>query len=83
MCKAGPKLVQGREKTTRPFEFLLYPGVHQARLTRGEGLQNRKRAQGGATQLMAFSHRCLPPAFRGPSWDPGHTQLKAEPLVET
>lgn len=48
-ARLDPSWFRGRDETTRPFEFLLHPGIHQARLTRGEGLQNRKQAQGRAT----------------------------------
>lgn len=46
-ARLDPKLVRwGREKTNRPFEFLLlYPESTKPGSPGGEGLQNRKRAQ--------------------------------------
>lgn len=79
MCKAGCKLVQ------RQGDPLRFSSTLQSS---GDSSLERKacrtgQAQRGDTELMAFLHRCLPPAFRGPSWVPGLTQLRHEPTALT
>lgn len=70
----------GRKRLRDPGKLLLYPGVHQARLTRGEGLQNRNGPREGLGQPRLSHTDASHLPSDGPSWDPGYTQLKAEPL---